>query len=105
MNVADMRVIQSPAARKMQADCRALGQQFGLELEKVYWWFVTDRRSQAPYELTIKVRGLRHRQTLAFSREAILEYLTGPSTVEVQGRIQAALENVLFAVETPLVHF
>jgi hypothetical protein len=105
MHVADMRVIQSPEARKMQADCRALGHQFGLELEKVYWWFVTDRRSQAPYELTIKVRGLSQRQTPAFSRDDILGYRTGQSTAAVLGRMREALQHVRSDVEEPPVTF
>jgi hypothetical protein len=105
MHVVDMRVIQSPAARKMQADCRALGQPLGLELEKVYWWLVTDRQSPAPYELTIKVRGLSHRQALAFSRADILGYRTGQSTAEVLGRMREALQNVRSDVEEPPVTF
>ena len=61
MQVAGLRLILSPAARKMQADGRALGHQVGLEWEKVSWGLVTDRQSQAPYALIIHVRSLCHR--------------------------------------------
>jgi hypothetical protein len=105
MNVADMRVIQSPEARKMQADCHTLGHQGGLELEKVYWWLVTDRQSPAPYELTIKIRGLSQRQALAFSRDDILGYRTGQSTAAVLGRMREALQHVRSDVEEPPVTF
>jgi hypothetical protein len=97
MQTADRNIIHSPAARQIQADCRALAEHFGLVLDHV-GWAVSPPQSPMPYDLVIKVPGLYPRTELTFSREAILDYGTGASTAQVREALETALDALCQAV-------
>jgi hypothetical protein len=95
MQAEALAIIRSPAARQIQADCRALAQHNGLHLTSVTWRLdVAPSCAQAPYRLTIIGAPLGS-SLFWFTQEEITGYSTGVSTAGVQERIRADLEERL----------
>jgi hypothetical protein len=94
MNAEDLSVIQSSAARKIQADCRALASEVGVPLESVSWSRNMVHTS-APFLLNLKVSGISPIRQLEFTQEEIERYPTGQTTTAVKEKMRAQLAAVL----------